>query len=349
MWTPNTTRSPIGIDLTGKYVRAVQLIGSMGNWRIESAASVPMTATGATLCAEDAQRLWDVLARQKFTGAGTVMSVPEQALTSVVIKAPRTGTHAVRQEHIIDEFVRASSLDINSCELAYWDLPAPKRADNTVDVMAVGCAHADVDGLLDVIEDTGLEITALDTSSAAVARWLMCLPDRSPMMAVVDIEWDSAGVVVVYNDTVIYERAIPEARISLLYDEFKRRKGISEDMFNLILQDVGLCPEIEGVESAEGDGLVRQMTTAHFDRMAQELKTALSYVGHQYREETELESCVIGEGSRIAGLPEHLSQQRGVKMNQAPLNNTVKCPSEYESLGTSAAFVKAVGLALHGV
>ncbi|UCD74305.1 MAG: pilus assembly protein PilM [Phycisphaerales bacterium] len=349
MWSLKTNRSPIGIDLSGRCMRAVQLSRGIGRWRLEAVASVPRLQVDAALSEPDAQRLWEVLGRRNFAGAKAVIGLPEKALASALIKAPREGSAQSRDEFICDEFARASSLDLRRSEMAYWELPAPSRGDNTVDVMAVGCAHADAEELLDAAESAGLEVVALDASSAAVARWLSCLSGRPAMTAVVDVEWNSAGVVVVHHDTVVYERAISDARLAMLYEELKRRKGLTEEMFDLLLQEAGVRDEIDGNEWADGASNVRKIMAAHFDRMARELKTALSYVDHQYREETEVDSCVIGDGSRIAGLSDHLSQQLGVKVNPAPASENVECPGEHEKLGTSAAFAKAVGFALHGV
>jgi hypothetical protein len=119
-------------------------------------------------------------------------------------------------------------------------------------------------------------------------------------------------------------------------------------MFDLLLQDAGLRVEDDQDEWTEGASNVRKTMTAHFDRMMEELKTALSYVEHQYREQVELDSCVIGDGSAIAGLSDYLSQHLEVEVNQIPLSRTVICPKGLEGPGTSAAFAKAVGFALHG-
>jgi Tfp pilus assembly PilM family ATPase len=164
-------------------VRAAQLSRSNGSWRLEAAASLPRTNADTALSEADARRLWDVLGRQNFTGDKAVIGLPEESLTSALIKVEQGGSAANREKYIWEEFARASSLDPNRSEMAYWELPTPSRSDHAVDVMAVGCTHADAEGLLDAAESTGLEVAALDASSAAVGRWLTCHPGGPPRSA----------------------------------------------------------------------------------------------------------------------------------------------------------------------
>ena len=330
-------------------MRAVQLSGRRPNWRIEAAAFLPRTDSDAPLSEQDAQRLRDVLGRQNFTGDKVVIGVPEESLASALIKIRHDGSPSMRERFVCDEFARASSLDMSRSEMAYWELPTTSRGDHSVDVMAVGCAHDSAEALLDVAERAGFEVAALDVGSAALARWLSCLSERASMTALVDVEWNFAGVVVVHHDTVVYERAIPEAQLAYLYEEFKKRKGLNEEMFDLFMRDVGLGADTEKARWAECASNVRTTITAHFDRLAQELKTALSYVGQQYQDEAITQAWVIGDGSRVTGLPEYLSHQLGVDVNSPAVSEMIMCPKQLEEICASTELARAVGFAQHGV
>ncbi len=330
-------------------MRAVQLSGESPDWRIEAVAFLPRADSDIPLSENDARRLWDVIGRQNFVGDKVVIGVPEESLASAIIKNKQHRSPAMRDRFICDEFARASSLDASRSEMACWELPTGSRGDNTPDVMAVGCAHESAEALLDAAEAAGFEVVALDVAGAAAARWLTCLSERDSMTAVVDVEWNSAGVIVVNHDTVVYERAIPEAQLAHLYEEIKKQKGLNEEMFELLMRDVGFGADTEEAKWAEGASNVRTTITAHFDRLAHELKTALSYVAHQYQDVTLSQAFVIGDGSRITGLHEYLSNELGVDVGSPAISKIAMCPKRLEKFCESTELAGALGFAQHGL
>jgi len=347
MWPLNTTRSRIGIDLSGKCIRAVQLAGNGPDPRVQAVASIPRTDVEAPLAEHDARRLFDVLGRQSFTGIDLVVGIPDAMLGTAIIRTQRVGSALPRDRSIREEFAKSCALDPTGSEIAYWELPAPSRGDKTTDVMAVGCAHDDADALLAATERAGFRIAALDVACAAIARWLTCVPDRARMSAVLDLEWESAGVVVVYQEIVVYERSIAEAGLKALYHDIKSRTRLNDEMLDLLLRDVGL--RSGETASAPPDGLIsiQPAMTDHLDRMIDELKMALSYVEHQYQEDEIAEMHLIGEGARIVGLPEYLSERLDMNIRSTALAQIVTCPTALADLCASSAPAKALGYALH--
>ncbi|MDY7107428.1 MAG: pilus assembly protein PilM, partial [Planctomycetota bacterium] len=310
-------RSPIGLDLGGRCLRAVQLRGDGPGRRVEAIALLPRIQSEAPLASEDARRLREVLYRRGFTGSKVILGAPPAIVATTVVRLQRAGSGAACERTVREEFAKAAGFDPNQSEMAYWTLPEASRGDNTVDIMTAGCAHTAADELLDITEAAGFDVLALDLECAAIARWLSETPDRPPTAAVVCVEWGSVEIVVLCGDTVVYERSIPEAGLHALFVEFRARLGLSEEMFGLLIRDAVLRDDDWAFASADAGASSRSALTAHFERMIDELKMALSYVAHQYQSDPVADMYVIGEGSAIRDLPGHLARRLGVRARVA--------------------------------
>ena len=67
-WTARKTLTPIGLDLDGGCLRAIQLSGDEGRLRVEAAASIPRREPSAPLAEDEMQRFRGVLDRRRIPG-----------------------------------------------------------------------------------------------------------------------------------------------------------------------------------------------------------------------------------------------------------------------------------------
>src|SRR5687768_9086098 len=78
-------RSPIGLDIGSRRVKAVQLehsTQSSSGWRVAAVACVNRTTPGQPLAPDEASRLWDTLDRLGFQGNRVVMAAPSDKVIS---------------------------------------------------------------------------------------------------------------------------------------------------------------------------------------------------------------------------------------------------------------------------
>ena len=88
------------------------------------------------------------------------------------------------------ELSRLHNIAPDSFEMAYWDLKAAAGSKPVTHTLAVACPHEAANALLDVFEDAGFQVAALDVRGAAAAR--ACAPLLLPapqITAILDLGW----------------------------------------------------------------------------------------------------------------------------------------------------------------
>src|SRR5262245_41350251 len=97
-WRPGQSRTPIGIDLGGYSMKAVQLDRSRGGWRVHAAVILALPAPNHPLDANTVRMLRDTLHRQGFASDRVVLAAPAAQLEVDVLEIPpRTSGAPVEQ------------------------------------------------------------------------------------------------------------------------------------------------------------------------------------------------------------------------------------------------------------
>jgi Tfp pilus assembly PilM family ATPase len=262
------TRSPIGIDVGARTVKAVQLGRSRwgdGGWQVTAAAEVPREDVGQpaapvqsagqqsnpahVLTAAEVRRLVGTLERQGFSGAEVVLAVPNDKVVSSLLELPPRSSNAPLEQIARMEMARAHRYAPDSFEMGSWDLPAAARATRQTPVMAVACTHADAAVTMDPFEAEGLNVRGLDVRAAALAR--ACAPvlgaDTAGITGIIDLGWTAATLSLMHRGVVIYGRALGDSGIFKLYHTLAGRLGLEIDVIDYLLADSGL-------DTAEGAG-----------------------------------------------------------------------------------------------
>ena len=89
-WVAKSGRSPIGVDITAREIRAAQLSRMKDYWRIEALCTLPRTTPGSDIDAQQIRQLRDVLKRQGFKGKDIILAAPcEKVLTGIFDVPPK--------------------------------------------------------------------------------------------------------------------------------------------------------------------------------------------------------------------------------------------------------------------
>lgn len=365
------TRTPIGIDVGSRAVKAVQYERDRwgdGKWQVVAAAQIPRaevsrsspfrsggassqsgpTGNGIPLGAEDVRRLAGTLERQGFSGTDVVLAVPTEKLSTSVLDLPPRASQAPLEQIARMELARAHKCPPDSFEMGCWDLPAAARATKATPVMAVACSHADAAAIIDPFESEGMNVCALDVRPAALAR--ACQPllgSPGTLTAILDIGWTVAALGLMHQGIVIYGRTLGDGGTCKLYQTLGNRLNLEDDVIDYLLAESGLGdtgPD-EAPAATRGPADASGLIAAHFEAAVQELKVSLSYAQHQYHETAVSRLLLVGGGARIRGVAGHLSRALGIQTIAAAPAALAACAPGVAAVCGSPGLTLALGLA----
>jgi Tfp pilus assembly PilM family ATPase len=356
-------RGPIGIDIGGRYVKAVQLTrgrraskSSDRTWHVAATADFLRGIEGAPLSRAEVFRIAEVLRRRSFSGNQVVLTVPDGRLVAGPMELPPRGAGVPLDAVARVEFSRAYKCEPDSFEMAYWDLPTAARAAKTTNVMAVACPHADAEALIDLFAAAGLEVIALEARPCSMAR--ACAPltrDADGIVLLLEIGWNSAALVVLHRGVIVYERAAVEAGIRQLHADLLAALHVAPDIVDAILTDAGIfgttdasrgpdyAPGRKTFIPAEVLGEVRAIVAAHFERTARELMASVSYSSHQYPDAPVSRLVLLGGGALLPGLPAFMQERLGFECRVAAA--PIPPGPGHDRPACTAAMATAAGLA----
>ena len=349
IWATHTSRTPIGVDLGAREVRALQLSCGRRGWRVTAAVSFPRPGATDRIEPVVAQQLSDVLYRQGFRGRDIVLAVPGDKLRGSMLELPAAAANVPLDQIARMEMARLHKLEADAFEMACWVLPVPDRAHKTTHMMAAACAHADADEVLDVFEEQGLNVCALDLETCALARAsAAALAEADGVVSIINLEWHVVRLVVMHGQVVTYERTLSEAALGTLQQTLSTKLGGDSEVASHVLRHVGLMapqPQDEA-NSLPTRADVRRVIAAHFEALLNELLASLSYMSRQYPH-AELERLVLaGPGASIPGLAEYLETMLAVNVQTASPADLGDCPAALLDTCRNPALTTALGLAL---
>ncbi|HTL31337.1 MAG TPA: pilus assembly protein PilM [Tepidisphaeraceae bacterium] len=339
------TRSPIGLDVGSRTVKAVQLSRAGGQWQISAAAAFPRALPDAQISAMEVRRMIDVLYRHNFHGRDIVLATPPLRLLDGTLELPKSGPDTSGLDQIARmEFARLQKCEPGAMEMGYWQLPAGPRAHQATRVMAMGCLHRDVEPLIDLYESEGLRVTGLDVEACALLRASTTrLADHKSLTGLFDLGWSCSRLAVVHQDTIVFSRVLGDSGMCSLLTSIQKHLGIDAAMADHVLGKMGLNAPAD--EESDPIADARRTLTAHFDTMVQELKISFSYATQQYPDAALQRLVIAGGGAGIAGVIQHLSSLIGTEVVTIAPKDLLKAPPALLARIDTPALTLATGLA----
>jgi len=340
---PGTPTLPIGVDVGGRHLRAVQLSGSPGRWTMSAAGSIVRKHQCRPLDRTDAAGLREMLDKGAFKGRRVVLAVPANMLMTGILDLPPRSSGAPLGQLARSELSRMHRCQPDSFELACWDLPAPARAGGATYVMAAGCGHSQADELIDTVEAEGLDVHALDLYASAVAR--VCNPvldGVEGIAAILDLRWAQATLILLYQGVVVYERKLAKCGVEPVVDSLVRKHKLHRNRAEDLVRKVGLatqCPDIKpDILKA-----VNRAVAAYSDSLVEEMRIPLSYLTNQYPDASPEMLLLAGGAAPIPGLVERLDSVLEFYVRTVRPGDIARCSADIEEkFGLS--LTSAVGL-----
>ncbi len=339
-------RTAIGIDVGSRIIKAAQLLPSEDHHRIVALTMLPRTGSGATIEYEEVRQLKRILHRQGFAGSNVVLAVPDQKLLRGTFELPpRISLDKVPQMARM-ELARIHQVTPQSFEMLCWIMPQSDQVQSITQTITVGCLHEVANAYLDVFEQGGFNVTALDVRSAAAARACEGLTVPMPALtAILDLGWGSTKLLLACGRTIIYERLLESPSLQALAAKLGKRFGIADQAACHVIDAIGFAVgEVDGFDQ-QSTLAIRGLLEKHADKMIEELKVPFAYANHQLPGEGIKRLLLIGGGARIPGLAPYFESQIGMCVKEATPGELMESPPELQSKVDNPATTVAVGLA----
>ncbi|MHC4218117.1 MAG: pilus assembly protein PilM [Planctomycetota bacterium] len=348
-WQPTSRRTPIGIDVNGRFLHAVQLGHGSGGWRIEAAASIRRPVAAGPVDREAAASLATVLERQGFRGVDVVLAVPTQQLMFCHLHVPVATPTAAIGQIARRQLATSNKCEPHSLEVACWELPAPARAKEGKWAQVVGCDTTEANDVMDCFDEAGLNVRALDVESWAAAR--ACEPKctrSSELSALLNLGWAAAHLVVLRGGTIIHERFLSDHGLRNLHAPFAEVFDLDAEVTEYILTEIGLDGDVsEEVGSSDVLDAARQQTAGFLDALAPEVDRSLLYSAQEHGEPVAEPLLVHGEGASIPGVVNRLASKLRREVESIAPATLARCRGSLSALCASPSLITAFGLAQH--
>ena len=294
-----TTTSPIGLDIGRHAIKAVQLTSSAARPAITAATRVQRDGTTTTLNGRDIAGLRQTLKSTGFTGNDIVIAAPHDQLLTAFLELPPRETGAPIEQIAKMEFARMHRCGPNELEMSFWDLPAPARAAASTHVMAAGCKHQDADAMIDVLENAGFYVRAIDTHAWSLLRACApLLPEHGTAM-ILDMGHTAARLILANNRMVAYERTLPDAGGGDLIDQVSKRAGADPRSIQSRVYDTPVRPKETTPHAAGDKDPVADAVASHCQTIADEVRVSLSFAAHRYPDATLSQVLLVGGGAAM--------------------------------------------------
>jgi type IV pilus assembly protein PilM len=336
----------IGVDVGRRTIKAAQLAVAGDRYRVLALSLVSRPEAEQETSPADVLALKDIRKRQGFRGRDLVLAAPEKPLLRAALQLPAKVSGAPVAQIVRMELSRLHNVPPDSFEMAYWELRAANGSKPTAQALAVGCPHTVANTLLDLFEDAGFRVVALDVRPAAAAR--ACAPLLLPapqITALVDLGWRSSSLLFVCGQSLIYERSLDGVFLAELADRLVEAFGISLESACQIINTVGLAPEAAGQTDRETLEAIRKHLRSHFDKLLEELKVPVSYVNHHFPGEGVKRLLLLGGSAAVPHLAACCQERLGLEVRPAGPSELVESPPELLAKATNPALTVAVGLA----
>lgn len=336
--------SHIGIDISGRTIHAVQLVRRADTWTAAAIASFPRLEGGTVRPENEASRIAHVLRRHGFRACNVSLAAPDDRLLTAVIDLPPRSSGAPVAQIARTEMSRLFKRDAATLETALWELPATARPGGGVPTMAVACPYDASASLLDAFTPLGFRIRSLVPRGLALARasqsWLA--PSACGSL-IIDVGWESAKLIVILQNVLVYERTLEGAEFSRLRNQIAARARIEPEIADLYLAGDSLVTHDSGNRIAD---VVSAMLDEHARNLCEQVRVSVTYLGHRYPGTQLGRVLLVGEHAPAPGLAQRLTLGLNTEVRSLSMLDAAGLPPHLSDRAGDTGPLAAAGLAM---
>jgi Tfp pilus assembly PilM family ATPase len=340
---PPSPAGRIGVDVSGRWLKAAQFRGGRGAPVLHAGARVPRPGgTGGPVTAPEVEYLSGVLERRGFARAPLAIAAPREAVACSALELPPAGSGAPLDQITRLELARVARCEPGVLVTGMWALPAPTRGAGSTHVMGVGLAIDQAETLLAPFDAAGLEVEAIDIRECGLVRGCGAVGGGPGLRCILDVGWDGTTLVLTMNGAILFTRTLEMAGLSRLAQVVEQRLDVDGAALTAVLDDPGR----EGAAD-----IIEEMgpTLGDFaEALSPEVGRSLAYVTQRHPEASLSGAALCGEGAGLPGLVEHLQGQFPVGWRIVRPGEVAALPGSLQRLAHDSGLVCAMGLARPG-
>jgi type IV pilus assembly protein PilM len=202
----------IGIDIGTTTIKMVELVpAGKERWKLVTAVSVPSVAGGVLANQNNLAAFSQSIVKMKkeagIKSQRAIAALPEEQVSSHVVELPMMSDDEVKQalQWQVEQYIPIPA------DRAVWSYQIihKDQASGGMEVLLVAAAKNLVNAYINILEQAGLEVVAMETELMATSR--SEVPKDFPLSLVVDIGSKSTDVGVVQQGQLVFARTIATA------------------------------------------------------------------------------------------------------------------------------------------
>lgn len=340
-----TSRSPIGLDIGSRRIHAVQLARMSRGWKLAAAASVPHFGIETLTDAQAVSRLCDSLGRLGFTGRRMVLALPRPSLVASTLDVPSAGIPVNEIAHV--ELARRAGCTPDQLTSTAWRLPG-RGSEPGTQAMGVGCRNTDANTLLDPFESEKCLVDAIDYEGGAMLRACRLLTGAGRgVVGLVNLDWSSALLVLGFQQTVVYQRVLPELGLDQVASQLKERADIDDELASYIIGRVGFGQDNpDDRTSSAVVNAAQRLFSDYVNTLVDEVQTSFQYARHTFVDQShDPQVLLCGVGAAVPGMGAEAGRRIGYETRVVTPSDLVSWTDDIRASAHDPAMVTAVGLA----
>jgi Tfp pilus assembly PilM family ATPase len=343
--------SPIGLDVTTRCIRALQLVRRRAGWRLHAAAALERTGVqldAPWIAPSEAEyaRLAGVLERQGFEGTDVVMAAPSDRVVASVIELPPRASGAPIAQLAAAELGRVHKVDPTSLQVAYWEVPSPVRSTAT-EYLVAGCTEQSALDLIDPPERAGLIVRALDVRALALRR--ACGPALGApgaIDAILCMGWNHTTLLFVVDGVVTFQRALEGVDGRTLTTSAAQKLRITPEAVAALVLRHAECSLSSGTPARRQiEREIAACLSTHVENVAVQFNVSCAYISRRYPDRTLNTALVSGEFGTVPGVVERL-ERGSLKARRFGLADAVDLAGVRDGAIPDTEFIAPLGLAM---
>lgn len=338
--------TPVGIEISGRFVRMLQLaqIGSV--FRLHAWSVFPRLDSKSDIT-QEAGRIAAVYERRGFVDRDIAFCLPDESALSAVIDLPPVKSGAPVAAIAGAEIGRMFKHAPGALELSHWELPMTARQGGAVATMVVACPHATAQPLIDAFDACDLRLRVLEPRCTTLVRGCSAQAASNDSIEIIlSLGWTQSRFYAVCSGLVVLERVLENADLETLHRVVAGTIGMDTDLAATALKDA-LRAERELLADPDAAREVQEQIRHYTDSLTTEALTALSYLTRRFAGRKASRLLVVCDGEEAPDLAKEVSSRLSLEARVCGLGELAIDGIENVDPHSRRALVASAGLCLN--
>lgn len=334
-----------GLDLGTSSVKLAQLRELHGRPSLVTYGDIEVADT-ITLSDSpiDQQKLSATIAQlaedAKVTTKNVVASLNASQSYTAIISTPNLKKEELA-ESIKYQADKVIPMAIDQVKLD-WAVISPDPSAELLEVLLVAAPNTIANKYLNIVQQAGLELMALEINAIAQARSLLREEDSNKCVMIVDIGSTASDMAIIDNKVPYLVRSAPVGSKAMLR-VITQNLGVDATQADQFMKKFGM-------DQSKIEGQVFKTLKPVVDHLAEELNKSIAFY-QEKNEKKPIEKIIMTGGTTaLPALPLYLANSTGITIEIGNPWQNISYPAELSTnlSGLSLSYATAIGLSMRG-